>query len=164
MWELPSHFHITVPVVSKAFEKEVFHQIYGYLTENSMLSKFQSEFRPNHSTVTALIQMCDDWLENMDDGKLYGVVFLDIKKAFDSINHDILLNKMNEHFGISGMKLKWFESYLLYREQQCRVNGQLSSTRTIICGVPQGSILGPLLFLLYINNLPDCLRSTTPCM
>ena len=153
-----------LPVVSKVFEKEVFRQVYGYLTENCMLSKFQSGFRPKHSTVTALIQMCDEWLENMDNGKMNGVVFLDIKKAFDSINHGILLNKMKKCFGISSIELKWFESYLFNREQQCSINEQLSSKKTITCGVPQGSILGPLLFLLYINDLPECLRSTTPCM
>ena len=153
-----------LPVVSKAFEKEVFRQVYRYLSESSLLSKFQSGFRPKHSTVTALIQMCDEWLENMDNGKLNGVVFIDIKKAFDSINHRILLNKMNEQLGIFGVELKWFESYLTNREQQCNVNGELSSNKIITCGVPQGSILGPLLFLLYINDLPDCLKSTNPCM
>ena len=106
-----------------------------------MLSKFQSGFRRNHSTATALIQMCDEWLKNFDNGKLNGAVFHDIKKAFDSVNHGTLLKKMNEQFGISGMELKWFESYLLHVKQQCLVNGQLSSTRTIICRVPQGSIL-----------------------
>ena len=100
----------------------------------------------------------------MDNGKLNGLVFLDIKKAFDSINHHILLNKMNEQFGIFGMELKWFESYLLNRVQQCCINGELSSKKVITCGVPQGSILGPLLFLLYINDLPDCLKLTTPGM
>ena len=97
-----------LPIVSKAFEKEVFRQVYTYL---SVLSKFQHGFQPKHSTVTALIQMCDEWLENMDNGKINGVVFLDIKKAFDSINHRVLLNKMNEQFGIFGSELKWFESY-----------------------------------------------------
>ena len=75
-----------LPVVSKVFEREIFRHLYSsYLTENSLLSKFQSGFRPKHSTATALIQMCDEWLENMDNGKLNGVVFLEIEKAFDSI-------------------------------------------------------------------------------
>ena len=118
-----------LPVVSKVFEREVFRQLYSYLTENSLLSKFQSGFRPKHSPATALIQMGDEWLENMDNGKLNGVVFLDIKKAFDSINHHILLNKMNEQFGIFGMELKWFQSNLTNREQQCSINGELSSNK-----------------------------------
>ena len=108
--------------------------------------------------------MCDEWLDNMDNGKLTGVIFLDIRKAFDSINHDILLKKINNHFGFTGIHLKWFESYLNHREQQCFVNGQTSSPMKIICGVPQGSILGPLLLLLYINDMPDCLKSTSPCL
>ena len=107
--------------MSKLFEKEVFRQVYGYLTENCLLSKFQSGFRPKHSTVTALIQRCDEWLENMDNGKLNGVIFLDIKKAFDSINHSFLLNKMKKRFGISSIELKWFESYLSNREPQCSI-------------------------------------------
>lgn len=153
-----------LPIVSKIFEKEVFRQVYSYLTENSMLSKFQSGFRPKHSTVTSLIQMCDEWLENMDNGRLNGVVFLDIRKAFDSINHNILLKKMEITFAISSTELQWFESYLMNRKQQCLINGHMSSPKLITCGVPQGSILGPLLFLLFINDLPDCLNSTTPCL
>ena len=116
-----------LPAVSKVFEKEVFRQVNGYLTENCILSPFQSGFRPKHSTVTALIQMCDEWLENMDNGKLSGVIFLDIRKAFDSINHDILFNKMKMRFGITSIELMWFESYLSNRQQQCCVNEQLKN-------------------------------------
>ena len=82
------------------------------------------------------------------------VVFLDIRKAFDSISHNILLRKMEEQFGVSNVELKWFASYISNREQTCFVNGTMSTSKKIVCGVPQGSILGPLLFLLYINVSP----------
>jgi retron-type reverse transcriptase len=111
-------------------------------------------FRPKHGTVGALIQMCDKWLSDMDKGKINGVVFLDIRKAFDSINHKILLRKLKNQFGIHDIELKWFESYLTNREQVCLVNDRTSLPKKIRCGVPQGSILGPLLFLLYVNDMP----------
>ena len=80
----------------------------------------------------------------MDIGKLNGVVFFDMKKAFDSINHHTLLNKIDEQFAIFGMELKWFETCLMNKEQQCSGNGELSNNKIISCGVPQGSTLGPL--------------------
>jgi retron-type reverse transcriptase len=76
-----------LPIISKVFEKEIFTQLYKNVNENCHISKFQSGFRPGHSAITALIQMCDNWYEKMDNGKLTGVVFLDIRKAFDSIDH-----------------------------------------------------------------------------
>lgn len=100
-----------LPIISKVFEKEVFQQLYHYLKVNSVLSKFQSGFRPLHSTVSALIQMCDDWSDNMDKGKLTGVVFLDIRKAFDSVDHSILLEKV-KFYGVADRELMWFKSYL----------------------------------------------------
>ena len=151
-----------LPIVSKVFEKEIFKQLYKHLNENNLISKFQSGFRPGHSTITALIQMCDNWYENMDNGKLTGVVFIDIRKAFDSIDHDILLKKL-AYYGVLHMEHTWFQSYLASQKQQCQVNGFLSKKGEIICGVPQGSILGPL-FLVYINGLPNCLKKTTPCL
>ena len=108
--------------------------------------------------------MCDAWHASMDCGDVSAVVFLDIRKAFDSISHNILLRKMEEQFGVSNVELKWLASYISNREQTCFVIGTMSTSKKIVCGVPQGSILGPLLFLLYINDLPDSLHDTTPCL
>ena len=152
-----------LPIISKVFEKEVFQQLYHYLKVNSILSKFQSGFRSLHSTVSALIQMCDDWSDSMDKGKLTGVVFLDIRKAFNSVDHSILLEKV-QFYGVADRELMWLKSYLTARKQQCLINGCLSSQSNLLCEVPQGSILGPLLFLIYKNDLPNCLKFTTPCL
>ena len=98
-----------LPIISKVFEKEVFQQLYHHLKVTSILSKFRSGFRPLHLTVSALIQMCDDWSDNMDKGKLTVVVFLDIRKAFDSVDHSILLEKV-QFYGIADRELMWFKS------------------------------------------------------
>ena len=118
-------------IISKVFEKEVFRQVYSYLTDHNLLSKYQSGFRPKH--LSALIQVCDDLLNNIDQGKISCIVFLDIRKAFDSINHNILLQKMNDKFGFSCNELKWFKSNLNNKEQQCFVNGQMLSPWRIMC-------------------------------
>ena len=107
--------------------------------------------------------MCDDWSDNMDKGRLTGIVFLDIRKAFDSVDHSILLEKV-QFYGVADRELMWFKSYLTARQQQCLVNRCLSSQSNLLCGVPQGSILGPLLFLIYINDLLNCLKFTTQCL
>ena len=129
------------------------------MTLNNILVEQQSGFRPQHSTETTLLSSTNEWLYNMDRGLLSGVLFLDLKKAFDTVDHHILLSKL-KLYGIRGNSLKWFDSYLKGRNQICSVNGKLSSAREIGCGAPQGSNLGPILFLLYINDLPNCLEST----
>ena len=100
---------------------------------------------------------------SIDRGNVNAVVFLDLKKAFDTVNHDILLSKLNA-YGIGGAWGNWFKSYLGGRNQKCFVNGSLSKQNSLSCGVPQGTILGPLLFLIYINDLPNCLEHSQPRM
>ena len=152
-----------IPVVSKVFEKIVYDQLYQYLNDNQLLSSCQSGFRSLHSTLTALLEATNSWSVSIDNGFLNGVVFIDLKKAFDTIDHEIILRKLS-YFGADQATAKWFQSYLSNRTQRCNVNGNLSTASTVTCGVPQGSILSPLLFLMYINDLPNCLRVAAPRM
>ena len=123
----------------------------------------QYGFRAKHSTVTSLHETTNKWSINIDNGLLNGVVFIDLTKAFDTIDHAILLDKLTL-YGVDENTLRWFQSYLSGRTQRCCANGHLSSSRPIKYGVPQGSIIGPLLFFVYINDLPNCLNNGLPSM
>ena len=147
-----------ISAVAKLFEKLVYRQLSSFLRLNGILVKQQSGFR-QHSTETALLSSTNEWLFNMDRSLLSGVLFLDLKKAFDTVDHHILLSKL-ELCSIKGTSVKWFESYLSGRNQICSVNSRISSVKLLKCGVPQGSNLGPILFLLYVNDLPNCLETT----
>ena len=101
-----------------------------------------------------MLRSTDDWYSGLDLGKLVGLVFIDLRKAFDTVDHDILCQKLN-YYGIQQRELIWFQSYLSNCEQFCRVNGIDSEINSINIGIPQGSYLGPLLFIIFINDLPQ---------
>ena len=115
------------------------------------------------STETALLEATNEWLWNIDDSLLNGVIFLDLKKVFDTIDHAILLGKL-KLYGVISQSLDWFQSYLSDRKQQTFIDAVQSDFCNITCGIPQGSVLGPLSFTIYINDLPSCNLFSKPRM
>ena len=134
-------------IVAKVFEKLISNRLSVYLEINGILTEQQAGFRKNHSNQTSLLNIPDKWFLNMDRGYLNGVIFLDLKKAFDCVDHNILLNKLY-FYGIREHNLDWFKSYLTNQVQMCKTGQTISQKSTIRCGLPQGSNTGPLLFLI----------------
>ena len=130
----------------------VYDQVYEYIQNKQLLYELQSGFRKSHSTDTYLLHLTDYIKGEIDQGKFCGMVLLDLQKAFDTVNHGILLFKL-QSMGFNVNSVKWMCSYLTGREQIVDVNGTVSPPSKITCGVPQGSILGPMLFLLYVNDM-----------
>ena len=146
-----------ISCVGKSFDRIVYKHIYYHITANSLLYKYQSGFLPGHSTVHHLIELIHQTCLALEKYETICHVFCDISKAFDRVWHRGLIHKLKK-YGISGDLLHWIQNYLYMRNQKVFVNGTFSSLKFILAGVPQGSVLGPLLILIYINELADYLH------
>ena len=138
--------------VSKVFEKAACGQLYEYFSSHALFYDSQYGFRKYHSTELAALELIDRIHKEIDENKIPFSVFLDLSKAFDTLDHDILLYKL-QYYGITGTALDWFRSYLTERYQYVDYNGASSSMKLLTTGVPQGLILGPLLFIIYMNDI-----------
>ena len=146
-----------LPLISKIIEKVIHDQTQKFLNENNLFYHYQSGFRKNYSTNSCLSYLQNKILQGFDSNLSTGMILIDLQKAFDTIDHKILLDKMY-YFGFSEKVVLWFKSYLSEREFKVNLNGTFSEPGLVTCGVPQGSILGPLLFLLYMNDIPQSVK------
>ena len=143
----------------KIVERSVARQYNHHLATNHLYPKLQAAYQQFHSTETALLHVQNDILRAIDDKKEVILVLLDLSAAFDTIYHNILLSRLQTQYGFTGTVIKWFEFYLRGRSQTVVIGGIESNPQPVISGVPQGSVLGPLLFILYLGPIGDVIKS-----
>ena len=147
-----------LPFLSKILEKIVLARLSRYLVGNGLLEPLQSGYRSNHSTETALLKLVNDLLCSADEGKVSVLALLDLSSTFDTIDHEVLLKRQNDTYGTEGTVLNWFHSYLSERAQSVSFCGRASRAHQLLYGVPQGSVLGPVLFSLYTQPLASVIK------
>ena len=140
-------------VVSKLLEQFVARQLHCYLQSSNLLPSSQSAYRPFHSTETAVLRVLSDLLMAVDQGEVAALVLLDLSAAFDTVDHNILLRRLRSTYGFNGAVLKWFQSYLHGRSHYVRRGSSRLASTLLFCGIPQGLVLGPILFILYTADL-----------
>ena len=150
-------------VLSKILEKAMHLELISYLEREKLLHDSQYGFRSKRSTKLASTLLCDSIRREVDSGRLVGAVYIDLSKAFDTIGHAILLQKL-QTYGITGKELAWFQDYLFYRSQIVELCNTQSKCEPIFCGVPQGSILGPLMFVIFYNDFVDYVSKSSVIM
>ena len=152
-----------LPIFSKIIERAVQSQLSDFLEKNKLLTDSQFGYRHQRSTKLASTFVFDDIRKFIDGGQMVGAVYIDLTKAFDTVGHGILLHKLQE-YGVEGRELEWFTSYLFNRNQVVCIDNAISTKQQLLSGVPQGSILGPLLFTIFFNDFPECLRHSNVVM
>lgn len=149
-----------IPHIAKIFERIIQRQLMQYMTINNFRNINQSACQKDHSIQTSILRITDDFIDNLCEKLLTGVCLIYIKKCFDTINHSILLSKLS-HYGIIDEELRWFKNYVIDRSQIVSVNGKVSSKNIVNIGVPQGTVLAPLLFMIFANDMSQFVGLST---